>query len=219
MNPSPLHGLYAITDATLLPDDTRLRQAVTAAIRGGARIIQYRDKSDQAEKRLRQALMLADLCRTADVPLLINDDISLAAASGASGVHLGQSDAALSAAREQLGTDAIIGITCHDQLTLAQAAEAGGADYVAFGAFFPSRTKPGAPPAPLRLLEQARRQLHCPIVAIGGLGVDNAGQVIRSGASMIAVIHALFGHADIEARARAFSALFTATAPGHSPDQ
>lgn len=148
MNPTPLHGLYAITDATLLPDDAHLHRAVAAAIRGGARIIQYRDKSNHTEKRLRQARMLVDLCRTAEVPLLINDDLPLAVASGARGVHLGQSDTALSAAREQLGADAIIGITCHDQLALAQAAEAGGADYVAFGAFFPSRTKPGAPPRP-----------------------------------------------------------------------
>lgn len=214
-----LHGLYAITDADLMPDDATLHAAVSAALRGGARIIQYRDKSDDHSKRLRQARLLAALCRAAEVPLLINDDVALAAACGAAGVHLGQSDAALTAARRQLGPEAIIGITCHDQLPLALEAEAGSADYVAFGAFFPSRTKPGALPAPLSLLHQARSQLNCPIVAIGGLSVDNAEQVIAGGADMIAVIHALFAQPDIEARARTFSAQFDAVDSQYSFDQ
>lgn len=219
MTPPILRGLYAITDADLMPDDASLHRSVSAALRGGARIVQYRDKSDSSTKRLRQACLLVELCRSAGVPLLINDDVELALASKASGVHLGQSDAALAAARHRLGPDAIIGITCHDQLPLALEAEAGGADYVAFGAFFPSRTKPGARPAPLSLLDQARRQLSCPIVAIGGLSVDNAGHVIAGGADMIAVVHALFGQPDIEASARTFSAQFDAVVSNYSPDQ
>jgi thiamine-phosphate pyrophosphorylase len=219
MSSDTLHGLYAITDAGLMPDDDTLLTAVGAAIRGGARIVQYRDKSDDADTRLRQARMLTTLCAAAGIPLLINDDVELAAASGAAGVHLGQSDAALAAARERLGPDAIIGITCHDQLELALAADRGGANYVAFGAFFASKTKPNARPAPLTLLQQARRQLRCPIVAIGGLSVDNAGQVIAGGADMVAVVHALFAQPDIEAQARRFSALFDTVESSHSPDQ
>ncbi|GGC00286.1 thiamine-phosphate synthase [Marinobacterium zhoushanense] len=205
-----LSGLYAITDAGLMPDDQQLLDSVAAALRGGARIVQYRDKSDDASKRLRQAQALAQLCRAHLAPLLINDDVELALASGADGVHLGQTDGSLAAARERLGAKAIIGITCHDQLDLALAAEQGGADYVAFGAFFPSSTKPDAIPAPLSLLQDARSRLHCPIVAIGGLSMDNASQVIQAGADMIAVIHALFAQDDIEARARAFGQLFSA---------
>jgi len=205
-----LAGLYAITDAELMPNDRQLLDSVAAALRGGARILQYRDKSTDAEKRLRQARALAALCHEHGVALLINDDVELALACAADGVHLGQQDGSLAAARERLGERAIIGITCHDRLELALAAEQGGADYVAFGAFFPSTTKPDAKPAPLGLLREARARLHCPIVAIGGLSMDNAGQVIQAGADMIAVIHALFAHEDIEAQARAFGRLFSA---------
>ncbi|MBV1788903.1 thiamine phosphate synthase [Marinobacterium sp. D7] len=210
MTTDTLNGLYAITDAGLMPDDQQLLGAVVAALRGGARIVQYRDKSADTAKRQRQAKALATLCRAHRVPLLINDDVELALASGADGVHLGQQDGSLAAARTRLGSKAIIGITCHDRLDLAIAAEQGGADYVAFGAFFPSSTKPDAIPAPLSLLNEARQRLRCPIVAIGGLSMDNASQVIQAGADMIAVIHALFAQQDIETQARAFSRLFSA---------
>ncbi|WP_432697506.1 thiamine phosphate synthase [Marinobacterium sp. YM272] len=201
-------GLYGITDSTLMPDDQSLLQYVEKALQGGTRLIQYRDKSDDAGKRLRQAKALAALCRQYQVPLLINDDIQLALTSGADGVHLGQEDGSLADARATLGPEAIIGITCHDRLDLALAADRAGADYVAFGAFFPSKTKPGATPAPLSLLQEARQQLNCPIVAIGGLSVDNASQVISAGADLVAVVHALFAQDDIQARAQAFSGLF-----------
>lgn len=201
-------GLYGITDSTLMPDDRTLLDAVESALKGGASIIQYRDKSDDSEKRLRQARALNQLCQRYQVPLLINDDAQLAFDSGASGVHLGQSDGSLQQARELLGTDAIIGITCHDQLELALQARKAGADYVAFGAFFASQTKPDARPAPLSLLQEARAQLDCPIVAIGGLSVDNASQVISAGADLVAVVHALFAADDIIIRAQAFSRLF-----------
>lgn len=201
-------GLYGITDSTLMPDDATLLNSVEKALQGGTTLIQYRDKSDDQEKRLRQATSLAGLCRAYDVPLLINDDIQLALESGADGVHLGQEDGSLAEARALLGDKAIIGITCHDRLPLALTAAADGADYVAFGAFFPSKTKPGAKPAPLDLLRNARQQLSCPIVAIGGLSVDNASQVISAGADLVAVVHALFAQDDIKARAQAFSRLF-----------
>ncbi len=203
-----LHGLYAITDSTLMPDDEALLSQVEQALAGGARLLQYRDKSSDQARRLRQARLLNTLCARYGVPLLINDDVELARASGAAGVHLGQQDGSLAAARRRLGGDAIIGITCHDQLDLARQAVDGSADYVAFGAFFPSATKPEAKPAPLSLLQTARQQLDCPIVAIGGISVDNAAQVIAAGADLLAVIHALFAAPDIQARAQRFARLF-----------
>ncbi|WP_421869004.1 thiamine phosphate synthase [Motiliproteus sp.] len=207
-----LQGLYAITDATLTPDATLLDQ-VEQALRGGAAIVQYRDKSDQADQRLRQAKALAQLCRRYQRPLLINDDVQLALDSGADGVHLGQTDGSLEQARQHLGSDAIIGITCHDSLELAQQAQQGGADYVAFGAFFVSATKPDARPAPMKLLAEAKQQLSVPIVAIGGINRDNAGQLIEQGADMIAVIGDLFGHADVQASAQCLNACFDAKSP------
>ncbi len=199
-----LAGLYAITDSSLMPNQ-QLIAMVEAALIGGSKIVQYRDKSDDHKLRLEQAQQLVKLCNRYQCPLLINDDIELAKAAGAQGVHIGQSDDSLAKARATLGSDAIIGVTCHDSLDLAKAAEAGGADYVAFGAFFPSSTKPNAKPAPISLLTDARQQLQIPIVAIGGITVDNASQVIDSGAAMVAVVHSLFAADNIEQRARQFS--------------
>lgn len=203
-----LRGLYAITDSTLMADDAPLLTSVEQALQGGAAIVQYRDKSDDAERRLRQASALNQLCQQFDVPLLINDDIQLAIDCGAAGVHLGQSDGNHAAAREKLGADAIIGITCHDSLALAEQAKNDGADYIAFGAFFPSKTKPNAKPAPLEILAQARSRFALPIVAIGGISVDNAGQIIEAGADMTAVVQALFAADDITTRARQFKNQF-----------
>lgn len=199
-----LQGLYAITDSQLMPDDDTLLTQVEHALRGGAAIVQYRDKSTNHTQRLRQAQALRQLCHDYQRYLLINDDIALARESQAHGVHLGQSDGSLAAARATLGKDAIIGITCHDQLVLAQQAEQEGADYVAFGAFYPSKTKPNASTAPLALLAEAKSRLSRPIVAIGGITVDNAPQTIQAGADMLAVIHALFSAPDIEQQAQRF---------------
>lgn len=199
-----LQGLYAITDSQLMPDDDTLLTQVEHALRGGAAIVQYRDKSTDHRQRLRQAQALRQLCHDYQRYLLINDDVTLARESQAHGVHLGQSDGSLAAARTTLGKDAIIGITCHDQLALAQHAEQEGADYVAFGAFYPSKTKPNASTAPLALLTEAKSRLSRPIVAIGGITVDNAPQTIQAGADMLAVIHALFSAPDIEQQAQRF---------------
>lgn len=204
----PSHGLYAITDQHRLTDTDRLLSQVESALRGGARIIQYRDKSTDPVKRLQQACALRQLCQTYQCPLLINDDAQLARLSQADGVHLGQQDGSIAAAREYLGPGALIGATCHARLELALTARQAGADYVAFGAFFPSTSKPGASPAPLRLLQQARQQLDCPIVAIGGITVDNGAPLINAGADFLAVIQALFSATDITRQARAFSQLF-----------
>lgn len=204
-----LRGLYAITDSQLLADG-RLLPYVEAALRGGAKILQYRDKSSDAARRLREAEALAELCLRHGAELIINDDLDLATRLGL-GVHLGQNDGSLAAARALLGGRPLIGATCHARLELAEQAQREGASYVAFGRFFNSQTKPGAPAAGLELLEQARAQLRLPIVAIGGVTLDNAPALIARGASLIAVVHALFAadSADeVEARARAFSALF-----------
>lgn len=204
-----LNGLYAITDTPLLAG--RLQQSVAAALRGGAQLLQYRDKSDDKERRLAEATMLRDLCAAQGALFLVNDDIALAAAVNAPAVHIGQTDGQISEARRLLGPDAIIGVTCHDDIELARQAQAEGADYVAFGAFFRSSTKPEAIPAPLSLLTQAKAELDIPVVAIGGITLDNASHVIAAGADMICVVHSLFGAEDVEAQAAAFSALFRET--------
>lgn len=204
-----LRGLYAITDSQLLADG-RLLPYVEAALKGGAKLLQYRDKSEDAARRLRQAEALRELCLRHGAQLIINDDAELAARLGV-GVHLGQEDGSLAAARALLGRDAIIGATCHARLELAEQARQEGASYIAFGRFFDSQTKPGAPAATPELLEQARARFRLPIVAIGGVTLDNAPALIARGASMVAVIHALFAAenaAEVERRARAFSQLF-----------
>ncbi len=207
----PRRGLYAITDAALTPGE-RLLEQVAAAIDGGVVLVQYRDKGVDAARRRQEAESLLALCRARGVPLLINDDVKLAAAIGANGVHIGQGDAALSEARARLGDEAIIGVTCHDSLALAREAVAGGADYCAFGRFFPSASKPEAPPANPALLGLARAELPCPVVAIGGISADNGGLLIEAGADLLAVIGGLFD-ADtpdaIRAKAQGLSALFT----------
>lgn len=205
----PLRGLYAITDSQLLADG-RLLPYVEAALKGGAKLLQYRDKSTDAALRLRQAEALAELCLRHGAQLIINDDLELAARLGV-GLHLGQEDGSLSAARALLGRHAIIGATCHARLELAEQARNEGASYVAFGRFFNSQTKPGAPAATPELLDEARARLRLPIVAIGGVTLDNAPGLIVRGASMVAVIHALFAApnaAEVERRAHAFSQLF-----------
>jgi thiamine-phosphate pyrophosphorylase len=204
-----LRGLYAITDTPLLADGKLLPYS-EAALRGGARLLQYRDKSGDAGRRLDEAQALAELCKQYDATLIINDDLELAARLNAS-LHLGQGDGSLAAARARLGEDAVIGGTCHAQLELAERAVAEGASYIAFGRFFNSHTKPGAPAATVELLDEARARFAQPIVAIGGVTLETAPGLIARGASMVAVIHALFA-ADsttaVEDRARAFAALF-----------
>jgi len=206
-------GLYAITDDQLTPPD-QLLPAVAAALRGGAVLVQYRSKTATTTERLRQATELAQLCHQAGVPLLINDDPPLARRVQASGVHLGQDDCSLAEARAVLGEDAIIGITCHHQLDLARTAKANGADYLAFGRFYNSNTKPGAPPADASVLTQASA-FELPVTAIGGITTDNAEPLIRAGADLLAVVGGLFGGTpeQIENRAKAFAHLFATHHP------
>ncbi len=202
-----LRGLYAITDATLQAPG-QLAMNVSLAIDGGATLVQYRDKSDNDRLRLQQANALADLCRGCGVPLIINDDAELAGNCGAQGVHLGKDDADLRSVRRLLGDKAVIGVSCYDDLALARQAADQGADYVAFGRFFPSQTKPGAVPADPDLIRQAKQELALPVAAIGGITPGNAGQLIDAGADMLAVVKGIFAAADIRRAAEDFSLLF-----------
>ncbi|GAB4508167.1 MAG: thiamine phosphate synthase [Sulfuricaulis sp.] len=202
-----LAGLYAIADTQYL-DDTRLIEAVTQAIMGGARVIQYRDKRHTAAKRTQQAQELVQLCRQQGALFIVNDDVALAKATPADGVHLGREDASLAQARERLGTRAIIGVSCYNELARAETAQAQGADYIAFGRFFPSRTKPQAVQASLDLLREAKKKLRIPIVAIGGITPENGASLIAAGADALAVIEGVFGQADIRAAAMRYAQLF-----------
>lgn len=205
MNQKTINGLYAITpDAS---DTDGLLVRVEACIAGGARVVQYRNKTPGVP-HLPMALALASLCRRHGVPLIVNDDVGLALAAGADGVHLGDDDGDIAAARRQLGANRIIGASCYGALQRALAAQKAGADYVAFGSMFASPTKPHAPHAPLSLLSDAAAQLHIPIVAIGGITLQNAPQAIAAGADAIAVISAVFDAPDVRQAAHAFSEFF-----------
>ncbi|MCB1742030.1 MAG: thiamine phosphate synthase [Gammaproteobacteria bacterium] len=205
----PPHGLYAITAAGT---QATLGAAVAAAIDGGATVVQYRDKSDDPHKRRREAAELTALCAARGVPLLVNDDVALAAQVGAPGVHIGRDDGSLAEARARLGADAIIGVSCYASLASAEQAAEDGATYVAFGSFFPSLTKPAAPPVSMDVLARARQRLRVPIVAIGGINASNGLGLVEAGATHLAVISAVFGAGFdatlVEQSAREFQACF-----------
>ena len=200
-----MRGLYLITDHEEAALPTLLGQ-VEAALEGGARYLQYRAKTLTAARCRQEAGALKRRCERYRVPLIINDDLELAAELGC-GVHLGVDDAAVAAARARLGPDAIIGATCHADLELARQAVAAGASYVAFGRFFPSSSKPAAPPAPLAVLTAAKAELPVPICAVGGIDAHNASDVLAAGADLIAVIAAVFAAPDIRAAARQLAGL------------
>lgn len=205
----PPRGLYAVT-APLAGGATALTNAVAAAIVGGARIVQYRDKSDDRHRRLAEARTLRDACRARAVPLIVNDDVELAAEIGADGVHVGLEDASVGEARAALGPGRIVGATCHASLELAREAVRAGANYVAFGSFFASPTKPAATPAPLDLLRVARTELEVPIAAIGGIDAQRGERLLAAGASYLAVVSGLFGAHDVRRAARSYARLFEA---------
>ncbi len=199
-----LNGLYVITDGST--GDTLLSK-VEQALRGGAAIVQYRDKTTDTTRRKQEAIALRSLCQQHHALFIINDDVALAKAVQADGVHVGRDDSALNAAREALGKAAIIGVSCYNQLQLALSAAEQGADYIAFGSFFPSPTKPNAPRATLELLHQARQQLTLPICAIGGITLDNAPDLLANGADMLAVITDVFNSPAIAQQASRYQAL------------
>lgn len=184
-----LQGLYGITDNKLL-DNGRLIPYVEAALKGGMRLLQYRDKSQNSERRYQEASALKALCEQYQAYLLINDDVKLAKQLGV-GVHLGQEDGSIKEARKLLGNDAIIGATCHGNIELAKQAKAEGASYLAFGRFFSSQTKPNAELADITVLKEAQHLL-LPTCAIGGITLDKVPTLLAQGANLIAVVHALF---------------------------
>ncbi|MEQ7920495.1 thiamine phosphate synthase [Xanthomonas sp. WHRI 1810A] len=204
-----LRGLYAVTDSHLLAG--KFLPYVKAALDGGVTLLQYRDKSGDENRRLREASELLKLCEQYKTRLIINDDAEVAARLGV-GVHLGQTDGSLPDARALLGHKAIVGATCHASLALAEKAKADGATYVAFGRFFNSNTKPGAPSCSLDMLAEARKRIHLPIAVIGGITLENAAPLVAHGAALLAVVHGLFGAEstqEVTRRARAFNDLFT----------
>lgn len=201
----PPQGLYVIT-RDLLSDRDCLIEEVVAAIEGGAAVVQYRAKEDR--RTVREAGALLTVCRNYSIPLIINDDVNLALEIGADGVHLGREDDALLRARELLGPKSILGVSCYDDLERALVAQEAGATYVAFGRFFPSKTKPHAPCARLDTLRQARRMLAIPIVAIGGITRENGGTLIDVGADLLAVVDGVFAEQCPKIAAREFRALW-----------
>ncbi|MEJ1958991.1 MAG: thiamine phosphate synthase [Nitrosomonadales bacterium] len=207
MNSKPvIKGLYAIT-----PDcaDTQdLLRRTRLVLSGGARVLQYRNKSADAELQLSQATVLRELTREFGATFIVNDDAQLAARVNADGVHLGSADGEMESARALLGKHKLIGISCYNRLPLARSAIAAGADYVAFGAFFPSRVKPDAVAANIDLLRQARVQFDVPLVAIGGITLSNAVALINEGADALAVISALFDAEDCQSTAQEFCKFF-----------
>jgi thiamine-phosphate pyrophosphorylase len=199
-------GLYAVTPG--LADSALLTSKVEAALRGGAHVVQYRNKTADERLRREQALRIAQLCRDAGACFIVNDSIELAREVAADGVHLGKEDEGVSAARAQLGPAKLIGVSCYNQLWRARDAVVQGADYIAFGSFFPSPTKPGAVTAELDLL-RAAKEFSRPIVAIGGITPDNASRLIEAGADALAVIAAVFDPHDVERAARRIAGLFS----------
>jgi thiamine-phosphate pyrophosphorylase len=202
----PLNGLYAVTPE--MADAAALAAKVEAALRGGARIVQYRSKSANMALRRSQASSIARLCRSWKATFIVNDSAELARELDADGVHLGKNDITVGLAREVLAPGKLIGVSCYNEMGRARQARAQGADYVAFGSFFPSATKPLAPAAGKELLRLAATELTLPVVAIGGVNTGNAGALIAAGADCIAVLSALFDAPDIEAQARRFARLF-----------
>ncbi|PIE41268.1 MAG: thiamine phosphate synthase [Gammaproteobacteria bacterium] len=202
-----MRGLYVITDEKLTPASTLLAQ-VEAALAGGARIIQYRDKSSSSAKRQQQASELLDLCHQYNACFIVNDDAPLAAKIKAHGVHLGLTDSPLAEARALLGEGAIIGATCHGDIENAYRAVDAGADYVAFGRFFLSSTKPDAAPAELDKIAPRLATLPLPAAAIGGITISNAPQLRAAGFAMLAVVADIFTQQDITAHCQRYAALF-----------
>ncbi len=205
MLPMPKRGLYAITHTENQTIDAVLAQ-VHAVLRGGARLVQYRDKNPIDAPLL--AKKLVQLCHRYDVPLLINDNVELALLVGADGVHLGKSDGSIVEARVRLGESAIIGVSCYNDLKRAVDAQAQGANYVAFGRFFASNSKPLAAPADVEILTKAKKQITLPIVAIGGIVVENGYDLLSAGADLLAVIGGLMT-SEPEVTACCYANLFT----------
>jgi len=207
MKRAQVSGIYAITPET--EDTVELLARVSAALAGGIRLFQYRNKTGSEPLRREQCNALLDRVREFDGVLIVNDNARLASDVDADGVHLGKDDESVTDARRRLGPDKIIGVSCYNDLARARVLEAAGADYVAFGSFFPSFTKPAAVSAPVNLLSRAKSELKVPVVAIGGINKDNAATLIEAGADALAVLSGLFSVDEVEHEVRVLSSLFT----------
>ena len=199
--------LYGVTDQAFTGEKT-LTEQIEEALSAGVTLLQLREMCMDKRVFLEEALLVRELTKHYGIPLIINDDVELAAQVGAAGVHVGKDDPAFAIARACLGKNALIGVSCYDRLDLALEAAQAGADYVAFGALFPSPTKPTEIRAPIALLRKARAALHIPIVAIGGITPDNAPLLLDVGADALAVVSGVFGQPDIQAAARRYANLF-----------
>ena len=201
-----ISGLYAITPD--MADTDLLCDVIHQALVGGVKWLQYRNKAADSRLRLVQAVEIHLLCKQFQIPMIVNDHLDLAMEINAEGLHVGRGDISPEVARCHFGRDKIIGVSCYNQLNRAIEAEEAGADYVAFGAFYPSMTKTGAHQAPIELLTVAKKKLDIPVVAIGGINLNNAGILIAGGCDAVAVSQALFRAQDIQSAARYFSKLF-----------
>lgn len=197
--------LYAITDEKLTPIDTMFTQAEKALI-GGVKYVQLRDKTKTYKESLESALKLKDLCDKYSAYFIVNDNVKLAKESNAHGVHIGESDDDVKAAKDILGDGAIIGASCYGSVERALAAVKNGATYAAFGSMFASPTKPHSKVVALDVLTEAKKILNVPICAIGGIEVSNVKSIFSAGADMAAVISGLWNSEDITQRARQFLA-------------
>ncbi len=200
-------GLYAIADTQCLTSE-RLGVAARRALNGGACVLQYRDHGRDHGRRVHEAAMLRDICREHDVPFIVARDARLAEEVRADGVHLEDDRRDIAAVRHQLGDAAVIGVSCHGSVPAAVRAAAAGADYVSFGAFFPSPTEPGASVVSRDVLHEAAQRLTIPIVAVGGITPANGRQLIRAGAKLLAVVSGIFGGRDAEGAAHHYAVLF-----------
>lgn len=203
----PISGLYVITDTQLM-NSQNILEKVEQALKGGAKIVQFRDKVNDQLTKIELASQLKSLCQNYQAWFIINDDIQLAKTVNADGVHIGKDDDDITLARQELGKDAIIGVSCYNDLARAKTMQTLGANYVAFGRFFASKTKPNAPQADLSTLTLAKKQLNIPIVAIGGININNANSLIKAGADSVAVIQGIFAHKEIDNQSRAIQNLF-----------
>ena len=204
-----IKGLYAITPDSA--DLNALIQKTKSAIEGGAFMVQYRSKIQDHEVKMQQCAAILRLCREYEIPCIVNDDVDMCRILEADGVHLGEKDDNIAEVRHMLGEDAIIGSSCYDQLDRAKTAQKEGASYVAFGAMFATSTKPNAPRATLALLKEAKREIQIPIVAIGGITVNNAHDVIKTGIDAISVINSLYEAKSIKETAETFAKMFHET--------
>ncbi len=201
-----IRGLYAITPD--MADLNTLIQKTQSAIEGGVFMVQYRSKIHDHDVKMQQCAAILRLCREYEIPCIVNDDVDMCRSLEADGVHLGEKDDNIAEVRRILGEDAIIGSSCYDQLERAKQAQKEGASYVAFGAMYPTSTKPNAPRASLALLREAKSQIQIPIVAIGGITVNNAHDVIETGVDAIAVINSLYESHSIKETAETLSQMF-----------